>query len=1209
MIPKKFVTFLVFMLIANSVYVNVNFWSHMQARDMVRLPDATPLPNLTMLETEAVRVPEVPDLCVVITFPPAHDELKMIAHNNTARMYRSFLPRVQAFQTEPVPPEAAGWDMKILDKPETNQHGTPFFMSLMQRVEEACPSTPLLAYANADILFDARLIQNIDALLEWNQPRMMAVGRRNNHELEGEIDIDSIMSVKSEPFINIAQDYFIMTRDLVQELRTLPTYVIGRRAYDNALVDWAFHNHNLVDLSQTLTALHQTTSDGNYAGHSSKNTDKEFNVQLPDAQYDHGSTEHAQFVTSFLDEKVVVTRKSDKTVVSPAPKKRMNLTSRGRPVNLDDLPSPLLVTFGNSGYKEILANFLCNTAIFPPMHAHTLIIVTDLAALDYLSALDTDVTFWFYEDTIQGSHDYDTPDYIRMMLLRGQLLLELLGNRVVMWLEADAQYFENILNHPQIATTNTDLVMYWDGTMYGGGFIRFAATQEAKQFYAEVMGRMEAAIAQGDFTNDQFILKDVIQSTKPTLTEFDRCQFRSGRYYHVLYGQDYQQMCNGTDPVVQQYNWVVGNSKKIAMAKQYDAWFLQEDSSEPVCIKHNTNKDKLKESAHDYTWNVWMSLDTKELLNTSCITVSVLNSCAALTDKPERLDQDEDEIISLQRDDVLLQGPVYVHENGDIIDCSTSQVFGSGGCGDKSARQTQDCPTHASITVDYAIVITQFWGEGFFHLVVEGLTRLADGLQKHPSFFSNQPVYVHTSNAGNALPILQILGFSHVASGTMLVSKKLLSPRPTPCGGHVKSRHAIWLRAILHTQLTIHKQNTILVIGRHGAREIINHYDLMQALPGNVQEHTGLEPMIQQLQMFADASVVIGPHGAGLANIIAMQEGTAVVELQVAPANSCYMFLAFNLGLQYYVHYEPGAVHNGKWSVDIDQVLSIPVFARNHALPMQNPEPSKPEGKIKTDVVILVPSVVTWEDRREPQHRRFAQEGWKPEQAVLIFILGSKTGKDLSEEIDTSVVVQYQHASYLRTGCRDFGDEPNNPDNTASTACKVYEAYKHVSQTYEAKYVWRICSDSYLNMKYFYYDIMPTLPTTRLFYGRLRKSTEYQADLQLSAQPRLMEVFGMVQFGQYMSGAGWLVSQDVADLIASFKIPPHTTWFDDVMMGMWLSPFQIRFMHGGGLFIDLSETSVRNDTDYVIVHRVFGDLWEQIDESGRFSKPAKEHGI
>ena len=43
--------------------------------------------------------------------------------------------------------------------------------------------------------------------------------------------------------------------------------------------------------------------------------------------------------------------------------------------------------------------------------------------------------------------------------------------------------------------------------MNGGGFIRFAATEAAPNFYKDVMTRLETGIAMGDFTNDQVILK------------------------------------------------------------------------------------------------------------------------------------------------------------------------------------------------------------------------------------------------------------------------------------------------------------------------------------------------------------------------------------------------------------------------------------------------------------------------------------------------------------------------------------------------------------------------------------------------------------------------------------------------------------------------------------------------------------------------------
>ena len=82
------------------------------------------------------------------------------------------------------------------------------------------------------------------------------------------------------------------------------------------------------------------------------------------------------------------------------------------------------------------------------------------------------------------------------------------------------------------------------------------------------------------------------------------------------------------------------------------------------------------------------------------------------------------------------------------------------------------------------------------------------------------------------------------------------------------------------------------------------------------------------------------------------------------------------------------------------------------------------------------------QDRRGFVHRQFVREGWRADQAVLIFVLGTKTGERLESDIDTSSVRRLDGARYIFTPCRDMGDEWDNPNGTSATTCKVYEAYK-----------------------------------------------------------------------------------------------------------------------------------------------------------------------
>ena len=284
----------------------------------------------------------------------------------------------------------------------------------------------------------------------------------------------------------------------------------------------------------------------------------------------------------------------------------IKFVSQGRPIDFKLLPEPLFVTFGNEGFQDLLANFVCNLLSFNSMLKHTLIIVTSQKTASVIESLNTDVTVGLIPDTtLQRGYDYNTKDYLNLMFLRGQCLLKILGEKEIIWLEADARYYKNLLNETTITETRSDFVFFRDQFMFGGGFIRFARKQTAKEFYSVVMSRLnESAFPQlllsrtirfwerlkGAFTspsqapfyerfhrailsqvNDQFILNTYLNEEDFNYTVFDACRFRSGYYYHSWI---YQLICSGIEPVMQQHNWMVGVQTKISFAKSNDGWFL-----------------------------------------------------------------------------------------------------------------------------------------------------------------------------------------------------------------------------------------------------------------------------------------------------------------------------------------------------------------------------------------------------------------------------------------------------------------------------------------------------------------------------------------------------------------------------------------------------------------------------------------------------------
>jgi hypothetical protein len=92
----------------------------------------------------------------------------------------------------------------------------------------------------------------------------------------------------------------------------------------------------------------------------------------------------------------VVKRTGENVVAMPPSEYSLQFTRRGARLSPDALPSPLFVVFGNAAFREMLGNFLCNLALFPPMHEHTLVMVTDAGTVEYLEALGTDAIMGLY---------------------------------------------------------------------------------------------------------------------------------------------------------------------------------------------------------------------------------------------------------------------------------------------------------------------------------------------------------------------------------------------------------------------------------------------------------------------------------------------------------------------------------------------------------------------------------------------------------------------------------------------------------------------------------------------------------------------------------------------------------------------------------------------------------------------------------------------
>lgn len=283
-----------------------------------------------------------------------------------------------------------------------------------------------------------------------------------------------------------------------------------------------------------------------------------------------------------------------------------------------------------------------------------------------------------------------------------------------------------------------------------------------------------------------------------------------------------------------------------------------------------------------------------------------------------------------------------ISAQGDVKQCDgNGEVLFSLGCAQEPLYM--QCDGARDVEEELVIVITQYWGENYYHAIIEDLSRLAfvmesdDGseLQRRQDIVS---VHVADKNSLLLRELVALLGFGKMVSGTVF-AKEVWLPPSTPCGGHIWSAYNDMFRRVLWTKLPERNISTkTMVIINRGAladsRKISNHETLMDETRKiwkeeqyAVVEHRGTESLIDQLILFQNAEAVMGPHGAAMANIITMRVGKYLIEFAARhganPMNFCYQTLAYTLGLSYFGFLEETSNSEGNWALNITNVMKI----------------------------------------------------------------------------------------------------------------------------------------------------------------------------------------------------------------------------------------------------------------------------------------------
>lgn len=119
-------------------------------------------------------------------------------------------------------------------------------------------------------------------------------------------------------------------------------------------------------------------------------------------------------------------------------------------------------------------------------------------------------------------------------------------------------------------------------------------------------------------------------------------------------------------------------------------------------------------------------------------------------------------------------------------------------------------------------------------------------------------------------------------------------------------------KTISQTSKAVHRN--LILLQRSGSRSFTHHNQMLQMLRLigmkydtriNVFSDRARPLFSTGVRMFSDASIIVGPHGAGLSNLIFAKPGTVVIESvctkpEQDKPNICFANLAFLLGHIYY---------------------------------------------------------------------------------------------------------------------------------------------------------------------------------------------------------------------------------------------------------------------------------------------------------------------
>ena len=208
------------------------------------------------------------------------------------------------------------------------------------------------------------------------------------------------------------------------------------------------------------------------------------------------------------------------------------------------------------------------------------------------------------------------------------------------------------------------------------------------------------------------------------------------------------------------------------------------------------------------------------------------------------------------------------------------------------------------------------WSSGYFHWMLDCLPRIHILRERA----RNSVLLLPEAYAGFHLKSLALYEFKSIfqipANSYVHVPNLLMPTRIAPTGNYnetvIKNIRETYRQHYRSTSIVNHGERVYISREKATRRKIVNEPEVVSLLKDHGFTIVNFEDWSfdQQVAIAAQIKVLVSIHGAGLTNMLFMNENASVMELRRSgdTTNLCYFSLASALGLRYY--YQFGSPEN-----------------------------------------------------------------------------------------------------------------------------------------------------------------------------------------------------------------------------------------------------------------------------------------------------------